>query len=208
MSTLAPQPALSKAVKSELAEQLFRLSVPLIKSRLIDEFLPKEKARLDNVTKVTSQEDQVSITTILRTAAKQRQWSPERACLEFSLAVDLIGIGKYRTLRRAIGEPVETVPRDIPTWDASSGTLKFRGKELRSLNAAAKNCRLILSAFEEDDWQTRIDNPLPPSDKKRQLSEALRNLNGPLQQIHFESCDKGDGIIWHERDSHPRRTRA
>ncbi len=58
-----------------------------------------------------------------------------------------------------------------------------------------------MSAFQEDGWPARIDDPLPPTpetDPKRRLSDAIKCLNrkqlNPL--LRFSGDGTGEGVLW------------
>ena len=64
---------------------------------------------------------------------------------------------------------------------------------------------LILTAFEEEHWPARIDDPLPPAPDlcpKRRLSDAVYRLNQhqKCRLITFEGDGTGKGITWRESD--------
>jgi hypothetical protein len=61
----------------------------------------------------------------------------------------------------------------------------------------------ILTAFEEEGWEVRIDDPLPPNghtDPKVGLNRSIHRLNRRLLSapIHFSSDGRGEGTCWHE----------
>jgi hypothetical protein len=130
---------------------------------------------------------------MLRVVAQQRGLSLERALLELARSVDLLAPGKYEQLRKAVGEPV-TAAADLPKWNAATRELRYRDNGGRSLPKRAKNCIRILNAFEEEGWPACVYDPIPPSEAKRPLSEAVRNLNDGLSGLNF-LCD-GGCVFW------------
>jgi hypothetical protein len=82
-------------------------------------------------------------------------------------------------------------------------------KLVKRFRQRAPDQHLILSAFEEQNWQRRIDCPLPPrplEDRKRRLNRAIYRLNRHQtnQLIRFRGDGTGDGVIW-ERWTRDRR---
>ncbi len=70
---------------------------------------------------------------------------------------------------------------------------RFKGK--------SHNQELILTAFEEEHWPARIDDPLPPLpdiDPKIRLNNAISRLNQHQKDfhIHFKGDGSGTGIRW------------
>ena len=58
-----------------------------------------------------------------------------------------------------------------------------------------------MSAFEEEGWPPRIDDPLSPhpdQDTKRRLSDTIKCLNRKQSNriIHFRGDGTGEGVIW------------
>ena len=50
-----------------------------------------------------------------------------------------------------------------PKWNSNVGVLSFGVRIVKRFPRAARNQEIILSAFEEEGWPPRIDDPLPPS---------------------------------------------
>ncbi len=124
----------------------------------------------------------------------------ERALIDLSLSVDLLTIGRYESLRKAIGEPVDSRRVDLPTWDAETSEIRLAGNVVREVSTQAKNIRLILDAFQELNWKARIDSPLPGDKSSRALRETIRNLNQHLSEIEFFCDGTGKGILWQHVD--------
>jgi hypothetical protein len=87
-----------------------------------------------------------------------------------------------------------------PVWDAHRHVLTFNGQLVKQFKSPATNQELILSAFQEEGWPPRVDDPLSPTelDAKRRLSDAIRCLNRsqlrPL--LRFRGDGSGQGILW------------
>ena len=63
------------------------------------------------------------------------------------------------------------------------------------------NQEAILTAFQEEGWPARIDDPLPPhpeQDPKRRLNDTIKCLNRKQSQslIHFRGDGTGEAVIW------------
>lgn len=123
---------------------------------------------------------------------------------------------------RSIPEPVATatLPNDPPLftgddpqasqipvvhWDAESRKLRVRGELVKRFKWPAANQETILSAFQEEGWPERIDDPLPPQpeqDSKRRLSDTIKCLNRKqiIHLIHFRGDGTGEGIVWEFSD--------
>lgn len=88
-----------------------------------------------------------------------------------------------------------------PRWDADARLLRLDGKTVRQYKRRASNQELILSAFQEEGWPARIDDPLPPhpdQDTKRRLNDTIKCLNRKQenQLIHFRGDGTGEGVVW------------
>ncbi len=95
----------------------------------------------------------------------------------------------------SLSEPVR------PAWDSERRLLRFNGMPVKHFKWTAQNQEAILTAFEEEGWPPRIDDPLPPHDEqdsKRRLSDTIKCLNRKQDNsiIHFRGDGTGEGIIW------------
>ena len=86
-------------------------------------------------------------------------------------------------------------------WDAKQRKLDVLGQVVKRFRWQAPNQEIVLSAFQEEGWPLRIDDPLPPQpeqDSKRRLSDTIKCLNrkqiNPL--IHFHGDGTGEGVVW------------
>jgi hypothetical protein len=89
----------------------------------------------------------------------------------------------------------------VPTWDAAQRVLTYGGQTVKQFSRPAVNQELVLSAFEDEGWPSRILDPLAPhldQVSKRRLGETIRSLNlgqaTPL--VHFHGDGTGEGILW------------
>ncbi len=89
----------------------------------------------------------------------------------------------------------------VPTWDFARRLLAFNDQVVKQFKRKAVNQELILSAFQEEGWPTRIDDPLTPQptiDEKRRLADAIKSLNRNqlTNHIRFHGDGSGQAIIW------------
>lgn len=92
-------------------------------------------------------------------------------------------------------------PKMRPRWDGHA--LWLGDRLVKRLDSPSIAQRCILAAFQEENWPTRIDDPLPRSERARQdpkdrLRNVVRNLNGCQKdaRIRFRSDGTGEGICW------------
>ncbi len=79
--------------------------------------------------------------------------------------------------------------------------LCFNRRIVKRFKWRAVNQEMILSAFQEEGWPVRIDDPLAPSPEvamKRRLSDTIKCLNRKQQSklLHFRGDGTGQGILW------------
>jgi hypothetical protein len=65
--------------------------------------------------------------------------------------------------------------------------------------SSAINIIPILDAFQEEDWPSRIDDPLPGGRDPVRLAGAIRSLNDGLERIEFGKDGSGEGVVWRLR---------
>jgi hypothetical protein len=105
-----------------------------------------------------------------------------------------------------ISEPSPSTPgaadEDLmPRWDSERRELLLGKKLVKHFLVPADNQEHILSAFQEEGWPPRIDDPLPPQrylEPKRRLAEAIRRLNRnqKTRLLRFHSNGHGNGVCW------------
>ncbi|WP_404305666.1 hypothetical protein [Neorhodopirellula lusitana] len=88
-----------------------------------------------------------------------------------------------------------------PDWDGDARRLCFNGTLVKVFKWRAANQEVVLAAFQEEGWPSRIDDPLSPSpelDSKRRLSDTIKCLNRKQVNsiIHFRGDGTGEGIVW------------
>jgi hypothetical protein len=133
---------------------------------------------------------------VLLAVVQHRGISAERALIDLAHDLDLLNSGRYKGLRRAIGEPMDERIDDVPIWNAADGELSLAGVVIKEISPRAKNVRLILDAFEEDRWANHIDSPLPGGANSRRLREAVYSANERLSGIKLFCDGRGAGIGW------------
>ena len=90
---------------------------------------------------------------------------------------------------------------DAPKWNSNVGVLSFGARIVKRFPRAARNQEIILSAFEEEGWPPRIDDPLPPSrnvEPKRRLHDTIKWLNRDQEArvLAFLGDGTGEGVRW------------
>ena len=103
------------------------------------------------------------------------------------MATELLTDTRYRRLLRDIGEgKPEPPPTKRPSWDATTGTLRFENTMLRTFTSQtrAKNQVAILEAFERHNWRPRVPNPL---NRGQQVHDAVQGLNRGSRKSSFTS---------------------
>ena len=69
---------------------------------------------------------------------------------------------------------------NMPHWDHTDGTLYVGEQVIKRFRHRSPNQEIILTAFQEEGWPWRIDDPLPPSPDvvpKRRLHDTIKWLN-------------------------------
>jgi len=89
----------------------------------------------------------------------------------------------------------------LPHFDPKLRELRVGDQLVKHFKSPAPNQQVILSAFEEEGWPPRIDDPLPPhpdQDSKRRLNDTIKSLNRHQKSrlIHFEGDGTGEGVRW------------
>ena len=91
--------------------------------------------------------------------------------------------------------------RLVPHWDPKLHELRFNGQLVKRFKLPSPNQEVILTAFEEEGWPTRIDDPLPPrpeQNPKRRLHDTIKSLNRNQKNrlIRIMGDGTGLGIRW------------
>jgi len=101
----------------------------------------------------------------------------------------------FQTVERTAPPPL------VPDWDPERRELKLAGLLVKQFKWPAANQEMILTAFQEDEWPARVDDPLPPLyelDPRRRLHDTIKclNRNQKNKRIHFRGDGTGEGVIW------------
>jgi hypothetical protein len=104
-------------------------------------------------------------------------------------------------------EPLAPPPVcEWPNWDRRRRELRLGATLVKRFRRPAGNQELILSAFEEQVWPERIDDPLPRSlrvDPRHRLHETIKSLNHRVKAplLHFGGDGTGQGVRWSLRSN-------
>jgi len=96
--------------------------------------------------------------------------------------------------------PTDDVP-SLPKWDCQRRQLRVAGEVVKEFKLPSPNQEMILTAFEEDGWPPRIDDPLPPQpqlDPRRRLHDTIKSLNRKQKNclMRFMGDGSGEGVRW------------
>jgi len=92
-------------------------------------------------------------------------------------------------------------PEPSPAWYAETHEFYVGTKLVKEFKLPSANQETILTAFQEEGWPKRIDDPLPPGhgvDPRRRLHDTIRGLNRnqKVKMIRFMADGTGEGIRW------------
>lgn len=104
--------------------------------------------------------------------------------------------------RRRANSPANPHHRDrVPVWDPDRHQLRLGGRIVKEFKLNSPNQEAVLTAFEEEGWPPRIDDPLvprPESEPRERLRNTIKSLN--RKQIHrlirFMGDGTGEAIRW------------
>src|SRR5206468_3710290 len=109
MRSLKPRSDLPIDVQEALVDLRMKFRSPFIILRLKNGILTQEESRSvgeAGISEPAEPRDWVCPRKVIEVVARQRQLTLERALLELCRSLDLIGVGRYEQLRKAIGDPV------------------------------------------------------------------------------------------------------
>jgi hypothetical protein len=127
---------------------------------------------------------------------------PDNTCFILTAkGAEARGTGLNAEGTRPTGSPEVPSGCSLPQWDRERRRLLWRGRVVKEFRVPAPNQELILSAFEEEQWPPRIDDPLPlcpEMDAKDRLHEAIKSLNRRrlCKGLRFRGDGSGRGILW------------
>lgn len=91
-----------------------------------------------------------------------------------------------------------------PCWDAERRELRWGKRVCKTYRQPAKNQETILTVFQELDWPSRIDDPLPgvgkDADRRQRLADAVKGLSPKNSPLVFELDGTGEGVLWKQRE--------
>jgi hypothetical protein len=103
----------------------------------------------------------------------------------------------------ATGDPrlVGEAPPPPPQWDRQRRVLRVGGCIVKHYRLPSPNQEAILSAFQEEGWPCRIDDPLPhheEHDSKYRLKFTIHRLNDHQKHrlLRFSGDGTGEGVCW------------
>jgi len=93
-----------------------------------------------------------------------------------------------------------------PIWDIERRQLRLGTDLIKQFKLPSANQETVLTAFEEDGWPPRIDDPLPPKanlPSKQRLHDTIKSLNRNQQHrlLRFSGDGSGEGVCWSVRSS-------
>ncbi len=88
-----------------------------------------------------------------------------------------------------------------PIWEPRKRELYVDGLLVKRFRVPADNQELVLSVFQEENWPSYIDDPLPMSPEivpKRRLHNVISRLNSHqcVSVLRFHGNGNGEGIGW------------
>jgi hypothetical protein len=88
-----------------------------------------------------------------------------------------------------------------PSYNADFRVLTFAGRVVKEFRQPSRAQELLLITFQEQSWEPRIDDPLPPApgvDAKKRLSATVYRLNRHQKNrlITFGCDGTGTGVTW------------
>jgi hypothetical protein len=189
MAKLTFRTDLPPNVNVSLEELYTLLGTPQVKRKLRADVLTAEELRKLG-------DEPLRKKMILQVVANCRDFTLERALLDLMWDADLIAAGRYKSLRRSIGEPISREADPRPEWDSKAGKVALRGKVIRTVAVRAKNVRAILKAFEDARWPPHVEFRFRGIKAKRRLHETVRTLNEGLRGIKFFCDGSTTGVQW------------
>lgn len=104
-----------------------------------------------------------------------------------------------QTMRHEVN--TDARPSPSPRWDPICRVLRVGQHVVKRYRRPSPNQEAVLSAFQEDGWPQRIDDPLSPQgdqDPKCRLRDTIKWLNRNQQQrlICFRGDGTGEGVCW------------
>jgi hypothetical protein len=103
-------------------------------------------------------------------------------------------------------------PHAAPQWNVRRRELSVDNHIIKCFRQPARNQELILAVFQEENWPTRIDNPLPADDGDdgaERLKDAVRRLNDQrMPRLRSLRDGRGEGVLWEHIETPKPTTRC
>jgi hypothetical protein len=153
---------------------------------------PGERAALKMCRLVAEGKNRTAAEALRRLADRREAFAQAMSWVRGPM-LDLV---KGRREKAPLAVPDNQIPRppngQRPSW--SDGVLSLGPIILKKYKNPARNQRLILSAFQEEKWCERIDDPLPAGCLRHTITDLNQTLaNTPLR---FEGDGTGLGVRW------------
>jgi hypothetical protein len=178
-------------VSTRIAEHRREVTIPGDKER---SFRPLAATEFPDATAVTLTEQGAQrLTTILPPPGRRSRRRVDRA--------------KSRTEIEAFGGERSRAPQaQKPVWDQLRRELRYGDQIVKRFRVPAANQEIILQTFQEEDWPSCIDDPLPPSrdqHSKDRLQATIKSLNrNQLKSlIRFHGNGNGQQVYWEATES-------
>jgi hypothetical protein len=129
----------------------------------------------------------------------------ERAVVELAYAGNLLELSRKKQLLLRLNETPIAPDRAmvVPTWNAASMTLDFRGRQIwrgRICTSPTAPKRLI-DAFDAAGWPALLENPLLTLIGAQETHRLLSRINKRLAAIRFFAQQGAATIGWQLRES-------
>ena len=100
-----------------------------------------------------------------------------------------------------VDAPGEVASDQRPVWDPARRILRVGNVVVKHFRVPAPSQEVIISAFADEGWAPRVDDPLPPevdSEPIRRLQSAIMclNRNQLRRLLRFRGDGTGTGVIW------------
>ncbi len=99
---------------------------------------------------------------------------------------------------------VDNDTNTTPYWDIQLRELRVGCVIVKRYRQPSYNQEIVLSAFQEESWPPRVDDPLPPDpelDPKTRLRSTIKSLNRNQhhQLLQFHGDGTGQAVLWELR---------
>ena len=117
------------------------------------------------------------------------------------IRVETSALGHVRVGAAGPPQPLILEPDVRPKWHDDRRELWLGPVLVKRFRFRSPNQEMLLTAFEEEQWPIRLDDPLPPvpnQTSKQRLHDAIKNLNRHhmTRVIRFAGDGTGEGVRW------------